>query len=117
MKSLSTIHPSETDLIECALDPESFKNKETNEHVDMCQQCADYIGDIKKIAHTIEDLPDITAPVSLKTKIEKNIAKKSIRWKGLSDFTIADIAHSPIVWLLGIIGLILFLYLYVVYLT
>lgn len=109
MSIVTNEHPSKDLLAEFAFGDD---NSNITEHVSGCVDCQKYVEEVKSISSRIQTLPDETVPPNLENKILKSIDKKSFSW---FDFNSTRKILNPLIISLGLIGMILFVYIYMVF--
>ncbi len=112
MNQLQDTHPGEDDLIAYAVNGEEGVHKE---HIESCPACARYVKEIRTIKTTIQSLPDKEVPEKIRKAILSSIKHRSLFGNQWFHFEISTWYKNPIVVGLGVVGIVIFLYIFFVF--
>ncbi len=105
-------HPLEDVLIDYVLDVE---DPEIKDHLGSCPSCSRYVKEIGTIKQTLQSLPDEDVPESLRNDILNTVKNKNILSGQWVTFDVATWYRNPLIMGMGIIGVVIFLYIFFVF--
>ncbi len=110
MSKITDEHPSKDILAAYALGEE---DNNVTSHISSCTECQEYIAEVKSISSVIEKFPEEDVPVNLQDKILKSIDRKGSSW---FEFNSTKRIINPFLISLGLIGLTILFYVFIVFL-
>ena len=105
-------HLSEDALIEYAL---HGRDEVHTEHIESCPSCSRYVKEIRAIKRTLQSLPDEDIPEKIRKAILTSVKGKDLYLDEWSQFEVTTWYKNPLVVGLGIIGTVIFLYIFFVF--
>lgn len=109
MSTQSNEHPIKDLLAEFAM---GEKNSDIEEHISSCVECQEYINEVKSVTSVLEKFPEDDVPFNLQDKILKSVNKKGPAW---FEFNSTKRILNPFIISLGLIGLTILLYIFMVF--
>lgn len=109
MSTITDEHPSKDILAAFVLGEESG---DVAAHVSSCNKCKDYITEVKSITSALEKIPDEDVPVNLHDRILRSINRKGPSW---FEFNSTKRIINPFLITLGLIGLTVLLYIFMIF--
>ncbi len=105
-------HPLEDVLVDYVLDHE---DTEITNHLVSCPSCSRYVKEIGTIKKTLQALGDEDVPDSLRNEILNSIKNKNILSGQCFSFDIVTWYRNPLIVGIGIIGVVIFLYIFFIF--
>jgi len=112
MNQLPDTHPGEDELIAYAVNGEEGVHKE---HIASCPSCARYVKEIRTIKTTIQSLPDEEVPEKIRKAILTAIKNRIPFVNQWFTFEVSTWYRNPLIVGLGIIGIVIFLYIFFIF--
>jgi len=112
MNQLTDEHPREDELIAYAVNGVESVHKE---HITSCPSCSRYVKEIRTIKTTLQSLPDKEIPEKIRKAILTSIKSKNLYANNWFHFDVTTWCKNPLIVGLGIIGAVIFLYIFFVF--
>jgi hypothetical protein len=105
-------HPNDDMLTTYAIDS---KEGDISTHIQSCPSCSRYVKEIRAIKDSLQVLPDEEAPEKLRGTILKTINSKHSILNSWLNFAWTNWFRNPFIIGIGIIWVIIFLYIFIVF--